>query len=34
MPALVAGIHVSFSAEQKTWMAGSSPAMTGFLMSA
>jgi len=27
MPALVAGIHVFFHA-QKTWMAGTSPAMT------
>jgi hypothetical protein len=28
MPALVAGIHVFLSAAAKTWMAGSSPAMT------
>jgi hypothetical protein len=28
MPALVAGIHVLLSAHLKTWMAGSSPAMT------
>ena len=29
MPALVAGIHVLiFYEQQKTWMAGSSPAMT------
>jgi hypothetical protein len=28
MPALVAGIHVLLSAHPKTWMAGSSPAMT------
>jgi hypothetical protein len=28
MPALVAGIHVFFEAASKTWMAGSSPAMT------
>jgi hypothetical protein len=27
MPALVAGIHV-FVAEDKAWMAGTSPAMT------
>jgi hypothetical protein len=27
MPALVAGIHV-FRAVEKTWMAGTSPAMT------
>jgi len=27
MPALVAGIHV-FDAVSKTWMAGTSPAMT------
>jgi hypothetical protein len=27
MPALVAGIHV-FRAKSKTWMAGTSPAMT------
>jgi hypothetical protein len=27
MPALVAGIHV-FGVPEKTWMAGSSPAMT------
>ena len=28
MPALVAGIHVLNAACEKTWMAGSSPAMT------
>ena len=28
MPALVAGIHVFFARPQKTWMAGTSPAMT------
>jgi len=28
MPALVAGIHV-FLCRRKTWMAGTSPAMTG-----
>ena len=28
MPALVAGIHVFLSPIQKTWVAGSSPAMT------
>jgi hypothetical protein len=29
MPALVAGIHVFwFAASNKTWMAGTSPAMT------
>ncbi|WP_342360541.1 hypothetical protein [Terrarubrum flagellatum] len=28
MPALVAGIHVFLSTENKTWMAGTSPAMT------
>jgi hypothetical protein len=27
MPALVAGIHVLLSCAQKTWMAGTSPAM-------
>jgi hypothetical protein len=30
MPALVAGIHVFLDvASEKTWMAGTSPAMTG-----
>ena len=28
MPALVAGIHVAVSRDITTWMAGSSPAMT------
>jgi hypothetical protein len=28
MPGLVPGIHVFLVAEQKTWMAGTSPAMT------
>jgi hypothetical protein len=28
MPALVAGIHALLSARVKTWMAGTSPAMT------
>jgi hypothetical protein len=28
MPALVAGIHVFGEVQTKTWMAGSSPAMT------
>jgi hypothetical protein len=28
MPGLVPGIHVSFFAASKTWMAGTSPAMT------
>ena len=28
MPALVAGIHLSFLMATKTWMAGTSPAMT------
>jgi hypothetical protein len=28
MPGLVPGIHVLLSAHPKTWMAGSSPAMT------
>src|SRR5437763_17179572 len=28
MPALVAGIHVFRTARSKTWMAGTSPAMT------
>jgi hypothetical protein len=28
MPALVAGIHVFFVVAAKTWMAGTSPAMT------
>jgi hypothetical protein len=28
MPALVAGIHVFSDDQSKTWMAGSSPAMT------
>jgi hypothetical protein len=28
MPALGAGIHVLFVATSKTWMAGTSPAMT------
>ena len=28
MPALVPGIHVGFAAKQKTWTAGTSPAMT------
>jgi hypothetical protein len=27
MPALVAGVHVSGAAEEKTWVAGTSPAM-------
>jgi hypothetical protein len=29
MPGLVPGIHVFFLDEAKTWMAGTSPAMTG-----
>src|SRR6266436_8141569 len=29
MPALVAGIHVSGMQQEKAWMAGTSPAMTG-----
>jgi hypothetical protein len=29
MPALVAGIHVLSLNQTKTWMAGTSPAMTG-----
>jgi hypothetical protein len=28
MPGLVPGIHVLFGARSKTWMAGTSPAMT------
>jgi len=28
MPALVAGIYVFLAAMKKTWMAGTSPAMT------
>jgi hypothetical protein len=28
MPGLVPGIHVFVPAKQKTWMAGTSPAMT------
>jgi hypothetical protein len=33
MPALVAGIHVfSFSPQHKTWMAGTSPAMTAVVL--
>jgi hypothetical protein len=28
MPALVAGIHVSFTHQSQTWMAGTSPAVT------
>jgi hypothetical protein len=28
MPGLVPGIHVLIAAERKTWMAGTSPAMT------
>jgi hypothetical protein len=28
MPGLVPGIHVLVSASRKTWMAGTSPAMT------
>jgi hypothetical protein len=28
MPGLVPGIHVFLSCEDKTWMAGTSPAMT------
>jgi hypothetical protein len=33
MPGLVPGIHVlSPSEEAKTWMAGTSPAMTGFII--
>jgi hypothetical protein len=31
MPALVAGIHVS-GADAKTWMAGTSPAMTATMI--
>jgi hypothetical protein len=32
MPALVAGIHVlNATPKQKTWMAGTSPAMTALL---
>ena len=29
MPGLVPGIHVLLGVEAKTWMAGTSPAMTG-----
>jgi hypothetical protein len=29
MPGLVPGIHVFFEPQNKTWMAGTSPAMTG-----
>jgi hypothetical protein len=28
MPGLVPGIHVFFESRRRTWMAGSSPAMT------
>jgi len=34
MPALVAGIHVFNCQERKSWMAGTSPAMTNFMCSA
>jgi hypothetical protein len=30
MPSFVPGIHVFASTERKTWMAGTSPAMTTF----
>jgi hypothetical protein len=30
MPALVAGIHVFGAGQTKTWMAGTSPAMTNY----
>jgi hypothetical protein len=30
MPGLVPGIHVFVPDKAKTWMAGTSPAMTGF----
>jgi hypothetical protein len=33
MPALVAGIHVFACMSTKTWMAGTSPAMTSYLNS-
>jgi hypothetical protein len=29
MPGLVPGIHVLWDREEKTWMAGTGPAMTG-----
>jgi hypothetical protein len=32
MPGLVPGIHVLLGASEKTWMAGTSPAMTASLM--
>jgi 3-oxoadipate enol-lactonase len=31
MPALVAGIHVFYDMRHKTWMAGTSPAMTSYM---
>jgi hypothetical protein len=31
MPGLVPGIHVFAAAERKTWMAGTSPAMTSVM---
>jgi hypothetical protein len=31
MPGLVPGIHVFGAHVQKTWMAGTSPAMTAFM---
>jgi hypothetical protein len=34
MPALVAGIHDFLQTSSKTWMAGTSPAMTGQTLSA
>ena len=34
MPALVAGIHVFTASQTKTWMAGTSPAMTDRPMTA
>jgi hypothetical protein len=33
MPALVAGIHVFGAVKSKTWMAGTSPAMTASVKS-
>ena len=33
MPGLVPGIHVFAREERKTWMAGSSPAMTKVVLS-
>jgi hypothetical protein len=32
MPGLVPGIHVFLESESKTWMAGTSPAMTGNIL--